>query len=103
MSRENCGARESRKNLTKEKALARRALPFFGAPGEIGSNRLETILGSSTRRRYAPAPKTLSRFVEQEFSSDLGALLSEKGTHWVPFSFSGAPGEIRTPDRPVRS
>ena len=27
----------------------------------------------------------------------------KKGPRWVPFSLSGAPGEIRTPDRPVRS
>ena len=39
----------------------------IGAPGTMGSNRLRAILGSSTRRRCAPAPKFLlwSEFVER--------------------------------------
>ncbi len=35
------------------------------APDRIGSDRLAAILWPSARRRSAPPPKTLSRFVEQ--------------------------------------
>ena len=41
-----------------------------GGADKIGSDRLEPILGSSTRRRTATAPKTLARFVERRPSSN---------------------------------
>jgi len=43
----------------------RKGLKGNGAPDRIGSDRHQAILGSATRRRYAPPPKTLTRFVEQ--------------------------------------
>ena len=67
-----------------------------GAPGEIGSSRLAAILGSSARRRFVLAPKTLSRFVGQEFSSDLKALLAKKGSNGPLFVF-GAPETVPDP------
>ncbi len=36
-----------------------------GAPDRIGSDLHQAILGSVTRRRYAPPPETLTRFVER--------------------------------------
>ncbi len=67
-------------------------------PGEIDSNRLRAILGSSTHRRYAPAPKTLSRLVEQEFSSGFGARLREKGTLFgSPFLLVARPERFELP------
>ena len=75
---------------------------FFGAPGETGSNRLRAILGSSTRRRFAPTPKTLTRFVELEFSS-LSSHIKIRKAPQGGYSDFGAPGETRTPDHLVRS
>ena len=70
-----------------------------GAPGEIDQNSAYAVL---TLRSPATS-KTLTRFVELEFSSASRTPLIKKGPRWDPFFISGAPGEIRTPDRLVRS
>ena len=52
---------------TRKFGKSRIGVWWGGGPVTIGSNRLRAILGSLTRRRFAPAPKTLlgSRFVER--------------------------------------
>ena len=63
----------------------------FGAPDRIGSDRPEAILGSPTRRRFAPPPITLTRFVEQ--GSIPRATAKSKWGRWPLYDF-GAPDRI---------
>ena len=64
-------------------------LCFYGAPGKMG---LPAVGLSSLR----PQDRTLEFECYPE-------LKKKKGPAWGPFVFFGAPGEIRTPDRLVRS
>ena len=84
----------------------------FGAPGEIGLRLRHCPVNrfaiDDSGLRPSPFGRTacvLNRFAirsNSEFEC-YPELKKTKGPRWGPFVFFGAPGEIRTPDRPVRS
>ena len=80
---------------------------FFGAPGEIDSNRLKAILAPSgcTHRVRASVGSLRSPRIERQPCGLLSSISpgENKKAPLRGLSVFGAPGEIRTPDRSVRS